>query len=442
MIPHRFARLVGAVLLLAPSLALAQSSLQQPCTDRTKGCTVDAVPSAAAKLYANDLYLQGLIGTRFGQLGNAAFLNVGTVGGTVADGGALAAETARALAAEAQLAPLVSPTFAGTPRVPTAAPGTTGTQAASLDFVAAAVGAGGGGGGSPYAVLFTAQSLTSGQQLQARQNIAAVASGDSHVLGNGSTATTQAAGDNTTKVATDAFVTGALSSYAGTVSATYAPLASPALTGTPTAPTAAAGTSTAQLATTGFVAASYAPLASPALTGSPTVPTQPAGDNSTKAASTAYADRAVAAVPAMPSGAVSYFAMSTCPATWVKANGAALSRTANSSLFAAIGTTFGAGDGSTTFNPPDMRGYFARGFDDGRGIDSGRTFGSAQADQNLAHGHGSIGSYLQAGGGTYWVPNDSSQSYLPMQNVTQSVASSGGNEARPKNIALLACIKL
>jgi hypothetical protein len=81
-----------------------------------------------------------------------------------------------------------------------------------------------------------------------------------------------------------------------------APLASPALTGTPTAPTATAGTSTTQLATTAFTAAAVsaeatlranadallAPLASPALTGSPTAPTQTAGDNSTKLATTAF----------------------------------------------------------------------------------------------------------------------------------------------------------
>ncbi|MDR9052047.1 hypothetical protein FEP39_03607 [Burkholderia multivorans] len=48
---------------------------------------------------------------------------------------------------------------------------------------------------------------------------------------------------------------------------------SPALAGTPTAPTASAGTNSTQLATTAFVATSYAPLASPALTGTPTAPT-------------------------------------------------------------------------------------------------------------------------------------------------------------------------
>lgn len=72
------------------------------------------------------------------------------------------------------------------------------------------------------------------------------------------TAPTASGGTNTTQIATTAFVTGALGSYltSSTAASTYAPLASPALTGTPTAPTAAAGTNTTQIATTAFVAAS------------------------------------------------------------------------------------------------------------------------------------------------------------------------------------------
>ena len=67
-----------------------------------------------------------------------------------------------------------------------------------------------------------------------------------------------------------------------------APLASPALSGVPTAPTAAAGTKTTQIATTAFVANSFAPLASPAFTGTPTAPTPAVGDNSTDIATTAF----------------------------------------------------------------------------------------------------------------------------------------------------------
>jgi len=73
-----------------------------------------------------------------------------------------------------------------------------------------------------------------------------------------------------------------------------APLASPALTGTPTAPTQADGNDSTRLATTAYVmreANKKAPLASPALTGTPTAPTQSDGNNSTRLATTAYVMR-------------------------------------------------------------------------------------------------------------------------------------------------------
>lgn len=91
---------------------------------------------------------------------------------------------------------------------------------------------------------------------------------------------------------------------------------------------------------------------------------------------------------AAPPGLLGFFFQSALPGGWLKANGAAVSRTTFVRLFGRIGTTYGAGDGSTTFNLPDMRGLFARAWDDGRGIDSGRDFGSFQASANQAHTHG------------------------------------------------------
>ena len=79
------------------------------------------------------------------------------------------------------------------------------------------------------------------------------------------TAPTAATGTNTTQIATTAFVASSI--------APLAPLASPAFTGTPTAPTPAAGTNNTDIATTAFVAASYAPLASPSFTGTVSIPT-------------------------------------------------------------------------------------------------------------------------------------------------------------------------
>jgi hypothetical protein len=72
-----------------------------------------------------------------------------------------------------------------------------------------------------------------------------------------------------------------------------APLASPAFTGSPTAPTPSAGDSSTKIATTAFIGGAlsgsgFAPLASPAFTGTPTAPTPAVNDNSTKIATTAY----------------------------------------------------------------------------------------------------------------------------------------------------------
>ena len=75
------------------------------------------------------------------------------------------------------------------------------------------------------------------------------------------------------------------------VVAAYAPLASPALTGNPTAPTQLTADNSTRIATTAYVqnvVAAYAPLASPALTGTPTAPTQTLSDNSTNIATTAF----------------------------------------------------------------------------------------------------------------------------------------------------------
>ncbi len=63
----------------------------------------------------------------------------------------------------------------------------------------------------------------------------------------------------------------------------------------------------------------------------------------------------------VPVGTVATFAMSEPPAGYLKADGMAVSRTAYPALFAAIGTTFGEGDGETTFNVPDLMGRFAEG---------------------------------------------------------------------------------
>ncbi|SOC40100.1 tail collar domain [Rhizobium subbaraonis] len=95
----------------------------------------------------------------------------------------------------------------------------------------------------------------------------------------------------------------------------------------------------------------------------------------------------LAATVEVPPGAVSAFARNSAPSGWLKCNGAAVSRTTYAGLFSAIGTAFGAGNRSTTFNVPELRGEFIRGWADGRSVDTGRVFGSTQAHAFDEHTH-------------------------------------------------------
>ena len=162
-----------------------------------------------------------------------------------------------------------------------------------------------------------------------------------------------------------------------------------------------------------------------------------------RAVKTAY-DKAVSAET--PSGTVAYFAGSAAPPGWLKANGAALSRTSYAGLFAAIGTTYGAGDGRTTFNLPDLRGEFIRGWDDGRGIDASRGFASLQSDELKKHTHTMtyIAGAESSGGssnpdGLLSINHDV---VLGTHTNTGIINQAGGAETRPRNVALLACIKI
>lgn len=136
-------------------------------------------------------------------------------------------------------------------------------------------------------------------------------------------------------------------------------------------------------------------------------------------------------------GMIAPFAVATAQAGWLKCDGAAYSRSTFSFLFAVIGTVFGAGDGSTTFNVPDLRGEFLRGVDDGRGIDTGRVFGSTQSDLLKAHTH----SYTTI---AWETPNSYPGEFSNANDISSKGAttgSTGGTETRPRNIAILYCIK-
>lgn len=163
----------------------------------------------------------------------------------------------------------------------------------------------------------------------------------------------------------------------------------------------------------------------------------------------------------IPAGMIAPFAMAFAPTGWLECNGAAVSRTVYPALFNAIGGTWGWGDGQTSFNLPDFRGAFLRGWDHGRGIDSGRAFANWQDSQNRAHSHGGITStngnhshnftYTQTDrivsanfGYNAYTPefHEETRSTAMGGNHNHTIASDGGNEARPSNITILYGIKV
>jgi microcystin-dependent protein len=143
-------------------------------------------------------------------------------------------------------------------------------------------------------------------------------------------------------------------------------------------------------------------------------------------------------VAAIPAGAIAMFGMTTVPTGWLYCNGQAVSRTTYARLFTAIGTTFGAGDGTTTFALPDLRGYFPRGWDDARGVDTGRAFGSPQADDLKAHVHSVSppAATDDTSSGLTTTGTGGAETITPYDT-----GSTGGTETRPVNIALVFCIK-
>lgn len=105
----------------------------------------------------------------------------------------------------------------------------------------------------------------------------------------------------------------------------------------------------------------------------------------------------------------------------------------------AIHAPFGDGDGSTTFALPDLRGEFLRGWDDGRAVDSNRAFGIAQAQDTQPHTHAQTG-IVGTGGSITGISIVNNLLNVGYSNYN-ATASFGGTETRPRNIALLACIK-
>lgn len=156
-------------------------------------------------------------------------------------------------------------------------------------------------------------------------------------------------------------------------------------------------------------------------------------------------ENAIFVIPAGDAGpgGVTAIGATSPPTGFLECNGATISRTTYADLFGVIGTTFGAGNGSTTFTLPDLRGEFIRGWDNGRGIDSGRSLGSFQSDSFGSHSHrgqsgngnnsplgGIVLGSLGFGGGT-----------ADDRWITYDTSSTGSADTRPRNRSLMYIIK-
>jgi len=206
-------------------------------------------------------------------------------------------------------------------------------------------------------------------------------------------------------------------------------------------------------------ASTYLALAGGTLTGDLTLTGNPTTAN--MASTKGYVDTQIAAIPATsdqtPAGTVIYTARSTAPPGYLKANGAAIDRTTFDVLFAAIGTQFGVGNGSTTFNLPDLRGEFVRGWSDNKNVDAGRTLGSNQADATAKNGLSLVAApnhkHTMRNSATdnlaqgpvakniNYITNTGSGTETGLNGGHNHTVQSTDTETRPRNVALLVCIK-
>ena len=239
--------------------------------------------------------------------------------------------------------------------------------------------------------------------LALKANLASPTFTGTPTLPTGTIATTQTAGNNSTAVATTAYTDSAVAALVDSAPATLNTLDELA---------AALGDDANFATTTATAIGLKAPLASPALTGTPTAPTATAGTNTTQIATTEFVQ------VANPTGAVIAFAGSSAPTNWLLCSGQAVSRTTYAALFAVISTTYGVGDGTTTFNLPDLRGRTVAGIGNMGGTDALRL--------DIANSSGTVV-------GSQYVTLTGAQSGVPAHShantVTNNTVSTGAGSA-------------
>jgi microcystin-dependent protein len=167
----------------------------------------------------------------------------------------------------------------------------------------------------------------------------------------------------------------------------------------------------------------------------------------------------------LPPGAIQDFAMNMAPSGWLVCDGTSYATSAKPNLFAAIGYTWG-GSGAN-FNVPDFRGTSRRTWDNGKGLDPSRVFGSYQADMFASHVHvqnphthaitdpghihaidpSSVFNGAQAGAGFNAMDSGggatrSAVTGITINNATATDQNTGGAETVGKNYAVLTCIRM
>lgn len=186
------------------------------------------------------------------------------------------------------------------------------------------------------------------------------------------------------------------------------------------------------------------------------------------AATKAYVDTQIASNISgggSPIGSIVYYAAQNVPVGWMECDGRALDKNAYSVLFSVIGYTYGGG--GNNFKLPDLRGEFIRGWDHGRGADIGRVFGTSQRGSQMMadDGNGVLGLITDASqqsrsrGSPYQLPEITWDKYDGLGSIAHAQVASlqpeGLNNyyhasqdpgyfyhARPRNVALVACIKV
>jgi len=148
----------------------------------------------------------------------------------------------------------------------------------------------------------------------------------------------------------------------------------------------------------------------------------------------------IAQASALPVGAMIGFPVDKVAPGFLELDGSVKSAAAYPDLATFLGGVFNKGDeGAGNFRLPESRGEFLRGWDHGRGIDAGRAIGSYQADELKSHDHTVTNTGTGGNDQTLWLYGDPGA--LPITNPGVKTNATGGTETRPRNLAVMWCIK-